>query len=384
MNILPDYQNRSIVNLMASICKSMNYTTPYSCYSGLDPQEINKFENIILLIIDGMGYEYVQKEGKNTFFQKYLQDRLTSIFPSTTAAAITAYSTGLSTQQHALTGWFIYFKEIAIAAIGLPFVARAANTPLQLPAKHLLNFPNLYDNIERTSYYIVPRNLKNTAATDVLAGKSNRLGYKNLRGFGRHIIQTVNKNNSAKYIYAYWSNFDKLCHLYGAGGNNTKQHFFELNEFVTYLSNKLANSNSLLIVSSDHGMLDIKPQNTIYMADHPKLAETLVMPLSGEPRIPYCYVKASRRDDFLEYMTKNLAHAFKVKKSCDLIEENYFGLGWENTNLRDRIGDYALLPKADYVFKDGVMGEKIHDFIGYHAGLSSQEMYIPLIIKSLR
>jgi hypothetical protein len=30
------------------------------------------------------------------------------------------------------------------------------------------------------------------------------------------------------------------------------------------------------------------------------------------------------------------------------------------------------------------MGEKIHDFIGYHAGSSPQEMYIPLVVKELR
>lgn len=384
MNILPNYKNSSIVNLMSSLCQSMNYSTPYAPYTGLDKQKLQSYDNIILLVIDGLGYNFIQQVGKDSFFQKHLQDRLTSIFPSTTASAITAYSTGLSTQQHALTGWFVYFREVAMAGIGLPFTARAKNTPLPLPAKKIMNFSNLYDNIDRSSYYIVPSSIKDTETTDVLAGKSQRRGYSNLTGFGKQIVQTISKDDSTKYIYAYWPNFDKLCHFNGVGSNKTKEHFQQLNDFVVNLSKKLSNTNSLLLVSSDHGMLDIKPENHIYMKDHPKLAETLVMPLSGEPRIPYCYVKASRIDDFLEYMEKHLSYAYRVKKSTDLIAENYFGLGKENIRLRDRIGDFTLLPKGDYVFKDGVMGEKIHDFIGYHAGSSPQEMYIPLVVKELR
>lgn len=359
----------------------MNYNTPYPVYPHLNINELKNYENIIILLIDGMGYEFIKKYGKGTFFQKHLQDRLTSIFPSTTAAAITAYSTGLATKQHALTGWFVYFREVATAAVGLPFTARAATTELPIPANLLLNFYNLYDNINRTSYYIAPTSIKDTSVSKILTGTAKRFGYNTLKGFRSQILKALKQENFRKYIYAYWPVFDKKCHLHGVKSAKTQQHFYELDLFVQNLARKLQNTNSLLIITSDHGMLDIKPQNTFYMKDHPKLAETLIMPLSGEPRIPYCYVKATRHDDFLEYMNKNLSQFFQVRKSSELVKENFFGIGYKNEKLEDRIGDYTLLPKGDYVFRDGVLNEKIHDFIGYHAGTSAKEMYIPLIMK---
>jgi hypothetical protein len=67
-------------------------------------------------------------------------------------------------------------------------------------------------------------------------------------------------------------------------------------------------------------------------------------------------------------------------KSEDLIKENYFGLYEPNPKLRDRVGDYTLIMKDNYIMKDLVLGEDRRIFIGNHGGLSDEELYVPLIV----
>ena len=59
--------------------------------------------------------------------------------------------------------------------------------------------------------------------------------------------------------------------------------------------------------------------------------------------------------------------------------KNYFGLGKPHPQLAQRIGDYVLLMKENYIIKDFLLGEEEHFSIGNHGGLSEDEMYVPLI-----
>ena len=121
----PDYETGSIVNLMASLAQSMGASTnPYAPLSSLNSKQLAESQNLILLVIDGLGYEFLQKYRQDSFIAQHIKQSLTSVFPSTTATAITAFATALPAQQHAITGWYMYFKEIKQVMAVLPFKPR--------------------------------------------------------------------------------------------------------------------------------------------------------------------------------------------------------------------------------------------------------------------
>jgi len=115
------------------------------------------------------------------------------------------------------------------------------------------------------------------------------------------------------------------------------------------------------------------------LKDHPKLKETLIMPLSGEPRVAYCYVHSDKTKEFKKYIKTNLNQYCKVYKSTDLINKGVFGLGKINEKLKDRIGDYVLVMKENYILKDFLITEEEKYHIGNHGGTSKDEMFVPVV-----
>ncbi|MFA6518690.1 MAG: alkaline phosphatase family protein [Candidatus Shapirobacteria bacterium] len=378
--IKPNYQNGSIVNLMASIKNALGGK---SLYQPLKDFEISQSQNIILVIIDGLGYDYLLKYGKDSFLYKNLKRKMTSVFPATTAAAITTYFTGLPPQQHALTGWYMYLKEIGALSLILPFTTRTGNLSLHqgnVNYQDIYNQKTIFENIPVTSYSVKDKAYIHSDYSRLVDKGANQLPFSNLNGFFRQIHKALTTSQDKKYILAYWAKFDYLCHKYGTESLETKKHFDELDRKIKLLAKSLVNKNTTLIVSADHGLIDVSKEKIIDLKDHPKFTETLAIPLSGEPRAVYCYVRPAKVKQFKKYVATNFKKYCRLFKSEDLIKRNLFGLFEPNPKLQDRIGDYVLIMKKDYVIKDQVLGEIQHANIGRHGGMSHQEMFVPLII----
>jgi predicted AlkP superfamily pyrophosphatase or phosphodiesterase len=206
------------------------------------------------------------------------------------------------------------------------------------------------------------------------------LGYKNLNDLFLQIKKTIKSSNRRKYIYAYWDKFDSLCHEKGCASKEVSDHFWQLDKKISSFSKSLKGTNTALIITADHGLIDTTEKSKIILLqNHPKIVETLVMPLSGEPRVAYCYVHPQKTKQFENYIKENLDYCCEVHKSVELLNKGVFGLFEPNKNLIDRIGDYILVMKENYIIKDILLTEKKECLIGNHGGTSSNEMFVPLI-----
>ncbi|MGH9893183.1 MAG: alkaline phosphatase family protein, partial [bacterium] len=87
---LPDYQGGGIVNLMASIVGAFGGDPGfYPPLDALDGARLRAHRNIVLFVIDGLGYEWLKRAGPGSALFRHTVGPITSVFPSTTASAIT-------------------------------------------------------------------------------------------------------------------------------------------------------------------------------------------------------------------------------------------------------------------------------------------------------
>ncbi len=384
---IPDYNGNSIVNLMSTILSHFEVDSPYSNLKIFQPNELTDDDTIVLLIIDGLGYNFLSKKGRDSFLFENLKGKISSVFPTTTAAAMTTFYSGLAPQNHSVPAWFTYLKEIGMVSAILPFKTRGYNFHFEknkIRSSDIFSFKKLFENLKFDYFSILPKALKGSPYSNYVLEGSTQIGYRNLDDFfKKNLFTTLRKSvKKKKYIVAYWPKFDAISHDNGIQSHAAIEHFRELDKNIAKFSSKLKEKDSKirLIITADHGLIDTIPEHTIWLKDHPKLHETLTLPVCGEPRAPFFYVRPSKMTDFENYIRNHLNHVGDLVKGETLIKENYFGLYEPNKQLFNRTGDYILLMKDNYILRDQLIGETRHELIGNHGGLSDDELFVPLII----
>ena len=378
--IKPDYDTRSIVNLMASVGRGLQSPeTAYAPLPELDPALVANARHVVLLVFDGLGYNYL--EHRATLLRRFLKGRMTSVFPSSTAPAITTFMSGVAPQQHGVSGWFMNLRECGAVVMLLPFRPRCGGPPLSgLCAKTLIDAPSFFDALPIAAYYLMQHELRDSHYSIATAGAARRLAYRDLDDYFYTIAKTIRSSRQRAYIYAYWPLFDALSHRHGVASIQTAAHFQELERGFGTLVNSLAGTDTLLIATADHGFVDTAPEYIVHLRDHPQLSECLSLPLCGEPRAAYAYVRPAKTRFFERYVSEKLNNYCTMYPAAEFLDMGWFGLGEATPRLAERIGDYVLLTKNRCAIKDALPMESDWRDIGVHGGVSADEMYVPLIV----
>ena len=381
----PDYQGSSIANLMQTLASVRGGDVGlYPPLEGLDTRPLADARNVVMLVIDGLGYEFLSQHPDSCLYQ-HLHSKITAVAPPTTTASVSTYLTGLAPQQHGLTGWFTYLRELGSVVTILPWVLRAGGPQLGeagRAATEILNLHSFFDRLPVDTYSIMPGFLQGSEFNRMVSGQASLVPYRSYQQCFDEVARLC-RNNRRKYVYAYWAGFDMLAHGFGVGSKQVASHFLELDQALERLMEQLTGSETALLVSADHGFVDAPPEKRIYLSDHPELKACLRVPLCGEPRLAYCYVIQERRAQFEDYVDLNLSGIAQLYASQILVEENLYGLGEAHPELASRTGDYTLVMKDNHVIIDSLPGDTTPQLVGYHGGLSSQEIYVPLILASM-
>lgn len=381
---LPDYRGGGIVNLMSTIATALGGSSPYPPLAALPPQALADARHLVLLVVDGLGHDFLL--GRDGALRQHLLGSLTSVFPSTTASAIPTFLTGLAPQQHGLTGWHMYFREVGAIVAPLPFRVRTGRHALReagVTPSMLFGLTPLFDRLPLPCHVVSPRHIVHSDFNVALSGRAKRHGYETLEEMFALLAGLLRISEPRSYIHAYWPQLDSLAHEHGIHSEQVADAFAALEAGFSRLLDAARGSGSLVIVTADHGFVDTSADQTIDLDDHPGLRETLLLPLCGESRAAYAYVRAGREAQFENHVRGRLADRVHLYRSEEVLRQGWLGPGEAHPALRDRIGDFVLIPRGRAILRDWLQGEERHTHIGVHGGLSAAEMIVPLVVAPL-
>jgi hypothetical protein len=380
---LPDYHSGSIVNLMASLVEGLGGPpTGYAPLAALTPAEVGEYRQVALIVVDGLGCDFLERRRRRNRLEPMLRGRLTSVFPSSTATAVTTLMTGLAPQQHGLTGWHMYFRELGAVLAVLPGVPRYGGVPLRqagIDPGRLFGHGSVFERLPVPGYALSPRRIAHSDFNQVHQGGAETRPYDTQDDFFLKLARILRAGPERKFVYAYWPDLDRISHEAGTLSGESDWHFATFEEGFLRFLDYAAGTGCLVLITADHGFIDTDESHTVALDAHPELADCLALPLCGEGRVAYCYVKPGACGWFEDYIGSELAACAELWRSRDLLERGYFGLGAQHPGLAGRIGDYTLMMKENYVIKDWLPGERRHHHVGVHGGLSEAEMWVPLI-----
>ncbi|PKO68514.1 MAG: phosphodiesterase [Betaproteobacteria bacterium HGW-Betaproteobacteria-14] len=383
--IRPDYAGGSIVNLMRTLGDACGarQPLPYPPLRNLKVSLLGTARNIVLLVIDGLGYDYLLRHGAGGALHRHLHSRLTSVFPSTTASAVTTYLSGLAPQQHALTGWHMYFSELDAIAAVLPLRPRGAGLFDALPGAlplQLFGHAPFVDRIARRATIVSPQSIAGSDFNLYHSGRAAVRGYRTLAELFGQVEARLRASAAPTYIYAYYAELDTLAHIHGVGSDQLAAQFAQLDAAFGDFLATIADTDTVVLACADHGFIDSPPERQIELAQHPELAATLARPLCGERRVVYCYVKPDKETRFVDYVQDVLGECADLYSGSELIAQGWFGPGEADPRLAARIGDYVLVMRENWTLRDWVEGEKRYKQLGVHAGVSADEMHVPFVL----
>ena len=362
--IKPDFSS-NIINISATIAQFLNCPNDKPTLPALQRELEKGYKNIVFLILDGLGMNPVNINlDKGAFLRKNIRQILTSVFPSTTTNATTTYLTNKYPMEHGWFGWSLYFEEIGRAVDIFPCRDSFTGEPVDKAfVKRTLPVEPYYKRAksEYTSNVVVPEYWDNDY--------ENRYVWNSLPELFGYIGEICNKAGK-QFVYAYCSEPDSAMHRYGVSSAEAHRVINELNDGVEKLYGAL--SDTLLIVSADHGQIDVGGQ--IKICEDEELTAMLEWPQYLEARAAAFKVKENCREKFVEAFNRKYGEDFKLFQVEDLIKDNYFGGNFRGEQAK-RLGDYIAVGTTDKIFQ---LTPISHPFKGHHTSLT-EEMEVPLI-----
>ena len=337
----------------------------------------------ILLLIDGMGEAQLDTLAPDGWLARHRTMTLSSVFPSTTTSAITTLLTGLPPSQHTLTGWHVAAPELDGVVIPLPLNMRqrGTNTPEDTAtlAATLYRTPSAMTGNTRSCFMLQPAYIADSPYSSHHGGRATRLGWRNIAELFSQLTALIREADSPRFIYAYIPDLDSTMHRHGVNHPKSRALLQQIDQHCAALASSLHGQDATLCITADHGQQDIPPEKMLFVSDFPALAACLRQPLSGEPRVAFCHVKAEWQHCFADIAEQTLGHAAWCLPAQQLLDENWFGPD-ANERLAARVGDFVLLMKDDWGLLDEPENEPRPKLIGNHGGLSAAEMQIPLLV----
>lgn len=336
---------------------------------------------LVFVLVDGLGDAFLQRHGRGSRLLANRVRHITSVFPSTTASAVTTVLTGIAPAEHGLTGWFIRDHRFGGIIAPLPLTLRTGGAVDVGDVERLFPYRTLFIERRRPAIMVLPRHIARSAYSQRHCRGARIRAYEGLDGMVDAVAAAAAALSASGggYVHAYYPDFDALSHDCGCESGAVVEEFWRIDAAMGRLAERLAPLEAEMLISADHGFIDSPETRLIDLDEHPDAVAMLNGPLFGERRAAFADVRDGAEAEFAAFAGEVLAGKAVLVRSADLLARGFFGPAPYHRRIGERVGTHTLLMQPGWTIRDRLSGEKVPRMIGVHGGLSPQEMWIPLI-----
>jgi Type I phosphodiesterase / nucleotide pyrophosphatase len=397
--IHPDYHGGSILNLPSSICQWLAaepLSSPCLRPELTVPVSTN-LRRVILILVDALALHRLQRwmfDGTSPVWSSLVEQgklaALTSITPSTTSTVLTSLWTGRSPAEHGVIGYELWLKEYGVVSNMI------LHTPISFEndsgslfkagfkPEQFLNLPTLGTHLEPygvSCSALQHRSIIHSGLSQMLLRDVDVHGYLSPNELWVNLRHLVESNpNTRQYFWVYTGQLDHFSHFYHPDDERTAAEFAEFSRafeqnFLKQLSPALR-KGTLILLTSDHGMLATHKSARYDLRNHPDLSRLLHILPTGEHRLMYLFIKPGQIDQVRSYFERTWPGQFTFLDPAEAVAAGLFGPGTPHPRLADRMGDLIVVARDEaYLW----WADKENPLIGQHGGLSPDEMIVPLL-----
>lgn len=374
--------DRNLTHVLPSLAAGMG--GPFTNTLGLPAAKSS-----ILLLVDGLGLEQLQQFSAHAPFlrralnqQSAAQSEMSTIYPSTTAAALSSLGTGLAPGEHGLVGFDVYDPARDIVVNQLGGWDERTDPATWQPA------PTIFEllNTQRAAgqHGIHPVTVSLPAFEDSALTRASLLGprFVGQEDLGQRFRAAARQaQQPGALVYLYANELDKAGHRFGPGSPQWLEVLEEIDAQLGRMTRKLPDG-TLVAVTGDHGMIEVKREDRFDYSLDEELLEH-VAHTAGEPRMVQLHFDPAADDQARQHTMRAWQRRFGdrawIVTQQQAIEAGWFGP--VDPQIRRRIGDLLITGFEPIALYDGRRAAPhSFDMVGHHGAPTSAEVRVPWIL----
>jgi hypothetical protein len=342
-------------------------------------EAIGASDHYVFVLLDGFGMHLAETLRPDDPLSEHLLMELRTVFPTSTAPALTSLATGAWPAEHAVPGWWTHLPEAALTSTILPFAERFSERPLSefglLPGGV---FPTavLPGRYRRQCLWVSPKTISGSVYSRYSSAEAARFGYRSLAAAVSAVVDHITSAPGPTYTYVYVPFIDTAEHEHGPESGQTKRALDHARARLRTLMSSLE-GRARIVVTADHGQIE-RGERVIFDRADP-LMKMLVAPPSCEPRAAAFHVQPRSADAFASGFRARYGDRFALLTIDEVDELRLLGPMPLSNGTRRRLGDMMAIPRG----REAILYEPKKELLamrGFHGGLLPHEVRVPLIV----
>jgi predicted AlkP superfamily pyrophosphatase or phosphodiesterase len=355
------------------------------------------YDAVVLFLVDAFGWRFYERFQDAPFIKRIAKhgriEKLTSQFPSTTAAHVTTIHTGWNVGQSGIYEWYYYEPQLdaIIAPLLFSFAGSRTRDDLKATGIHApLLFPRgyFYPELKKNGvdpYVFGIRDYTPSTYSNAVMTGAEQYSFKTLSEAFINLGLLLEQQTRPTYVHLYFDKIDTICHEYGPNSLQTEAEIETFLLMMEYYFERVFKGKKriLFLMTADHGASEVDPKTTTYLNTEARFTgfekfiktnrrSKLLVP-AGSARDMFLYIQDDKLDEAQSFLAKRLEGRADVVTTESLVANGYFG-DEVSSRFRERVGNLVILP---YRYESVWWYEKDkfeQRFYGHHGGLTPQEM----------
>ncbi|OBC02279.1 alkaline phosphatase family protein [Mycobacterium sp. 852002-40037_SCH5390672] len=337
-----------------------------------------RIDRVLVVLVDGLGWHLLpQLAGSAPLLASVLTSgtgRLTQLdctFPSTTPTSLVSLGTGAPPGEHGILGF-------TLRVPGTDRVLNHVRWRDDPPPAVWQPLPTWFERLKAagiSARALLPALFLGSGLTEAAYRGAEFHPIKPSDDYARLVIDELRA--APGLVYGYTAELDTAAHVFGIGSPQWHAAAANVDALLSRVLDGLP-SNAALLVTADHGGLNVPPETRIDLDTDPRLGEGIRV-VAGEPRVRYLHAEPGAAPDVQAVWGELLDGRASVYRREQAVATGMFGPVAEQH--LERLGDVVVICSGDTaVLASAHEPPETARLVGFHGGATAAEMAIPLIV----
>ncbi|MEW6476362.1 MAG: alkaline phosphatase family protein [Actinomycetota bacterium] len=353
--VRPDYAGASVSAVVPALLGTRDAPWLPACVVGA--------RAVVLLVLDGFGWRAIEAIRARLPELGALQGGpITTVVPSTTAAALTSIASGRPPARHGMVGYRMLVGGQVLDTLRWKVPDGRAPDPASV---------TLVDRsfCGRDVPTVVRAEFHRSGFTESHMRGVRFVGWRTTATLVTHVARLVAAGEP--FVYAYYDGVDKVAHEYGITDGFFPAELCATDRIVGDLLDALP-PDAVLVVTADHGQVQFERWVTM------EPVSRQVRAYAGDARLRYLYARPGTEGELLKAAADAFGDVAWVFGRDQLVDEGWLGPEPPPGDVLSRLGDVTLAAKGNVAFADPTHPHETRLRAG-HGSLSPDEMLVPLL-----